>query len=314
MTKTILLKIFPASGSIRRRIFFLLGGMSLGALLIANLVWLPSAIEEIRQSQGELRRVSVQLVRDLMQGDLEEKEVELRSVAQHFRSSLAEEDREGLRLTAKLLLQKNSAFEEIGILDEKGKELIRVSRRTVITDRDLTDRSASPLFQEGMKQEIFWGPVTITETSEPWVTLTVRIPGSDPFPGGLAFGVINLKWLWNLTREFKLSHEGRVYIIEERGRLIAAPDPSTVLRQLSFGDRPLIQRLMGPRSSDERSFVEGNYANEKGVHVVATGLLFKRPRWGIVIEQPQSVLFTPSAIRSGFLPACPWWAFCSASV
>jgi len=88
----------------------------LGALLVANLVWLPSAIEEIRQAQAELRRVSLQLVRDLVQRDLEEKEVELRSTAQHFRSSLAERDREGLRLTSKLLLSerillsKRSAF------------------------------------------------------------------------------------------------------------------------------------------------------------------------------------------------------------
>jgi two-component system cell cycle sensor histidine kinase/response regulator CckA len=292
-TKTIFAKILPVSGTIRRRIFFLLGGMSIGALLVANLIWLPSAIKEIRQAQLELRRVSVQLIRDQMQVHIEQNEADLRNTAQRFRPFLVERDREGLRLTAQRLLHGNSAFEEIGILDGKGKELFRLSRRTVITDRDLIDRSASSLFREGMKQEIYWGAVTITETSEPWVALTVRLPGFDTPLSGLVFGVINLKSLWNLTREFKLSNEGRAYIVEEMGRLIAAADPSVVLRRLSFADRHVIQQLTDPRSSVDRSFVEGNYTNERGVSVTATGLLLSRPRWGVVIEQPRSVLFAP---------------------
>ena len=144
-----------------------------------------------------------------------------------------------------------------------------------------------------MKQEIHWEPVTITETSEPRVALTVRLPGFDTSLSGLVYGVINLKSLWNLTREFKLSYEGRVYIVEEKGRLIAAADPSVVLRQISFADRPVIQQLTDPRNSVDRSFVEGNYTNERGVPVTATGLLLSRPRWGVVIEQPRSVLFSP---------------------
>ena len=72
------------------------------------------------------------------------------------------------------------------------KNLSRVSRIAAITDGDLVDRSATPLFREAMKQEIYWSPVFVAETSEPRVTLTVRLPVS-----GLVFGVINLKSLLN---------------------------------------------------------------------------------------------------------------------
>ena len=286
-------KILPAAGSIRRRVFFLLGGMSLGAILVTNLIWLPSAVEEIRQDQIELRHVSVQLVHDQVQQYLEDKEKNLTATAQRFRPALVEGDREGLRIIGQRLLQSDPSFEEVGILNEKGEELIRLSRRIAITDQDLTDRSKSPLFREGMKQENYWGPVMITETSEPWVTLTIRLPSSATSLRGLVFGIINLKSLWNLTREFKLSHEGRAYIVEEKGRLVAAADPSIVLRQLSFADRPLIQRLIDPENSNDRSFLEGEYANERGMNVVATGLLLARPLWGVVIEQPKSLLFAP---------------------
>ena len=291
--KAIAAKILPAAGSIRRRIFFLFGSVGLGAFLVANLIWLPSVTQEIFQNQVELRHVSVQLVRDQIQQYLQDKEDDLTSTAQRFRPSLADGNREAIRLTAQRLLQGNPAFEEIGILNENGKELFRLSRRIAITDRDLADRSDSVLFREGMKHEIYWGRVMITETSEPWATLAVRLPGPDPLLKGLVFGVINLKSLWNLTRGLKLSHEGRVYIVEENGRLIAAADPSIVLRRLSFADRPLIQQLINPQRSDDRTFVQGDYTNERGVSVVGTGLLLTGPRWGVVIEQPQAVLLAP---------------------
>jgi PAS domain S-box-containing protein len=297
--KTKLVQVLQASGSIRRRIFFLLVSMGLGALLIANLIWLPSVVQEIHQAQIDLRHVSAQFIRDRIQGQLEGNELDLKNAAQRFRPYLVDEDREGLRLTAQRLLQRGFVFEEIGILDHRGREMIRVSRRAVVTDRDLVDRSDSSLFREGMKQEVAWGPVTLTGTSEPWVTLTVRLPGSDPALKGIVFGVINLKSLWNLTREFKLKHEGRVYVVEEAGRLIAAADPSVVLRQISFADRTLIRQLLDPRNSDDSSFVEGSYTNEKGVDAMATGILLTRPRWGIVIEQPRSLLFAPIRQKIG---------------
>ena len=62
-------KIFPAPRSIRRRLFWLLGGVGLGTLLIVNLTWLPGAIREIREAQAELQRVAVRGARDQIQLD-----------------------------------------------------------------------------------------------------------------------------------------------------------------------------------------------------------------------------------------------------
>jgi signal transduction histidine kinase len=262
--------------------------MSFGSVLIVNLIWLPSAIREIHEDQQELRRVSIELIRDRIQRQLEEEEGDLKVAAMRMRPYFLDQDREQLRLIAQRLLQSEPLFEEAGILDEEGKELVRVSRIAAITDRDLVDRSTTPLFREGMKQEIYWDPVIVSETSEPRVTLTVRLPAS-----GLVFGLINLKSLLNFTREFRLSYEGRAYVVDEMGRLISAADASLVLRQISFADRALIQRLIDPNNSADRSFVEGDYTNETGSKMVATGIRFASPHWAVVIEQPESLLFAP---------------------
>jgi hypothetical protein len=75
--------------------------------------------------------------------------------------------------------------------------------------------------------------------------VAVRLPGS-----GLAFGVNNLRSLLNFTREFRLSYEGRAYVVDQIGRLISAADVSLVLQQISFANRPLIRQLIDPKNPD----------------------------------------------------------------
>src|SRR4026209_629626 len=138
--------LFPASGSIRRRMFFLLVGMSFGSVLIVNLIWLPSAIREIKDEQLELRRVSIQLVRERVQQELEGIEGDLRVTALRMRAYFLDRDREQLSRIAQQLLQSEPEIEEVAILNDDGKELVKRSRKSAITDGDLVDRAATPLF------------------------------------------------------------------------------------------------------------------------------------------------------------------------
>ena len=180
---------------------------------------------------------------------------------------------------------------EIGILDAQGREQLRVSRVLAITDRDLGDRSASELFQEGKRREVYWGPVMITETSEPWVTLAVPLERSKAATAGVVYGIVNLKSLWEVTANLQLQQGGRAYVVDQLGRLIAADDPNLVLKQLTFADRPLVQQLMHLPNTQSVAFVQGEYTNEHQVRVMATGLPLTRTGWGVVVEQPQSILY-----------------------
>jgi signal transduction histidine kinase len=286
-------KFFRGSRSIRQRLFWRLGVLSLGTLSIVNLIWLPSSIREIRQSQAELQRVAVRSVRDQIQLFLDERERQLKSQAVLFSAPFVENNQQAVRLLAHRFLQRDPALEEIGIVDREGKERFRLSRKLVITDRELRDLSVTPFYQDGMRGKVSWGSVFTTETSEPLVTLAVPLQASETTTIGVLFGVLSLKSFWDLTGEFNLTYGGRAYIVEQTGRVIAAGDSSLVLRQLSFGDRPLVQQLTQPASSAAYSFVQDVYVNENKVSVTATGLLLPGPRWAVVVEQSQALLYSP---------------------
>ncbi len=288
-----LTKLFRGSRSIRQRLFWKLGVLSVGTLSVVNLIWLPSSIREIRQSQAELQRVAVRSVRDQIELFLGERERQLKSQAVLFGAPFVENNQEAVRLLAQRFLQRDPAFEEIGIVDREGKERFRLSRKLVITDQELRDLSVTPFYQEAMRGKLFWGSVFTTETSEPWITLAVPLPASGTTTIGVIFGVLSLKSLWDLTGEFQLTYGGRAYVVERTGRVIAADDSSLVLRQISFAGLPLIRQLTQPASSPAYSFVEDVYVNENKVSVTATGLLLPGPGWAVVVEQSQSLLYGP---------------------
>src|ERR1041384_7705584 len=80
--------------SIRRRLCWLLGGVSLSMLVASNLLWLPWAIHDIREAQAELQRVAVRGVRDQIHLFLQDKEEALKSQAKLFRPLLLMQDKE----------------------------------------------------------------------------------------------------------------------------------------------------------------------------------------------------------------------------
>jgi signal transduction histidine kinase/CheY-like chemotaxis protein len=286
-------KVVRRRASIRQRLFWLLVGMSLATILAINLVWLPGAVRDIRETHAELQRVAVRGVRDQIQLFLGEKEQALKSQTMLFRPPFLEGDQAALRQLCHRFFQREPAFVEIGILDTQGQEHLRISRILAVTNPELGDRSGSALFQEGKRREVYWGPVTTSETSEPWVTLAVPLKRSKADIAGVVYGILNLKSLWELTGELQLSHGGRAYVVDQQGRLIAADDPNLVLKQLSFADRPLIQELIHPPNSPGLPFVPEEYTNEHGMPVMATGLPLPMTGWGVVVEQPQSVLYAP---------------------
>src|SRR5262245_12144427 len=285
--------LFSPLVSIRWRLFWLLGGSSLGMLLVVNLIWLPGTIADIREAQSELQRVAVRGVGDQIRLFLEAKEDALKGQAKLFRPAFLTQDQKALRLLAQRFLQYEPTFVEVGILDAQGKERLKISRLQAITDHDLGDGSMSDLFQGGTHRKFYWGPVVTTDTSQPCVTLALPFEGAGTIRVGVVYGIVNLKALWEVTGEVRLSHGGRAYVVDQFGQLIAADDANLVLKRLSFANRPLIQRLIQHPSTQDLEFVQGDYINEHGVRVLATGLHLPGVQWSAVVEQPQAILYTP---------------------
>ena len=206
--------------------------------------------------------------------------------------ALMARDQETIRDIAQMLIQQQSAFEEIGVLDTTGRQILRESRRHLVSDAASRESPfAAPV--RSQLARVSWGDVVLSETSEPWVTLAIQRSLGDRAGSFSVYGVVNLKRLNQQAEAFKLSNEGELNLVDRSGWLIAAADPSLVLKRLSLNDRPLIRKLLTSGAVAPNELVSGAYVDERGVEVAATGLRLAFTGWGVIVEQPQSLLYAP---------------------
>jgi two-component system, NtrC family, sensor kinase len=89
-----------------------------------------------------------------------------------------------------------------------------------------------------MANGVYYGPVYFRSESEPYMILALSGSGRD---AGVSVAEINLKFIWELVSQIKVSQEGRAYVVDTRGRLIAHPDISLVLRNIDLSGLAQVQ-------------------------------------------------------------------------
>jgi signal transduction histidine kinase len=129
---------------------------------------------------------------------------------------------DGLRL-----LRQVPAITELAQLDGTGKEQLRVSRLAVDVVASQVDLSAEPKFAEAVAKKVYYGPVYFRRESEPYMTLSLAGTQRN---AGVSVAEVNLKLIWDVVTGIKVGERGQAFVIDAKGRLIAHPDISLVLR------------------------------------------------------------------------------------
>ena len=131
------------------------------------------------------------------------------------------------RFDALRLLRQVPAITELAQVDASGKEQLRVSRLAMDVLGSGLDLSNEPKFTEAVKNKVYYGPVYFRRESEPYMTLSLAGTRRD---AGVSIAEVNLKLIWDVVSRIKVGERGQAYVVDRRGRLIAHPDISLVLR------------------------------------------------------------------------------------
>src|SRR6476646_1362285 len=131
------------------------------------------------------------------------------------------------RFDALRLLRQVPAITELSQVDASGKEQLRVSRLAMDVVGSGLDLSKEPKFAEAVKNKVYYGPVYFRRESEPYMTLSLAGTRRD---AGVSIAEVNLKLIWDVVSKIKVGEHGQAHVVDARGRLIAHPDISLVLR------------------------------------------------------------------------------------
>ena len=183
------------------------------------------------------------------------------------------------------LLRQVPAITELVELDGKGKEQLKVSRLAMDVVGGGADHSQDASFTEALAKHVYFGPVYFRKESEPYVTMALAGSGRN---AGVTVAEVNLKLIWDVVTALKVGKEGYAYVVDRRGRLIAHPDISLVLRDTDLGQLP--QVAAASTSAGEAVALARNLA---GRRVLSASAAIPDLGWHVFVEQPLAEAFTP---------------------
>src|SRR5258707_3006599 len=198
------------------------------------------------------------------------------------------------------LLRQVPAITELAQLDAEGKEQLKVSRLAIDVVGSEADFSQSPAFTEAKAHRTWFSPVYFRKESEPYMTLAMARDGRN---AGVTFAEINLKLIWDVITALKIGQGGYAYVVDGRGRLIAHPDISLVLRDTDLSKLPQVAAALNPQPGQAAVSTADNLA---GRSVLTAHAAIPQLGWRVFVEVALSRTLAPlyrAAMRTALLLA-----------
>jgi hypothetical protein len=178
-------------------------------------------------------------------------------------------------------LRQVPAITELVMVDSGGKERLRVSRLTMDVVDSGNDLSQDPKFTEAVAHKVYFGPVYFRRESEPYMTVALSGTRKD---AGVSIAEVNLKLIWDVVSQVKAGEHGHAYVVSARGRLIAHPDMSLVLRNTDMSK--LVQVRAAQADTDMMSDAFDGAQDILGQEVLTAFAPIRPLRWTMFVERP----------------------------
>ena len=200
------------------------------------------------------------------------------------------------RLDALRLLRQAPAVTDLRLVDGQGRERIAVSRLALNKLEPGTDRSQEPAFRQARADRAYHGPVTFRRETEPFMQLAVAGSRRE---AGVAIAEVNLKHIWDVVAHIRVGQNGRAWVVDREGHLIAHPDISLVLRNTVLADRLPTQSEEATAGRASREPV--SLISPSGQPVLASWATAEPLDWRVFVEVPEEEAQAP--LRQALLQA-----------
>jgi PAS domain S-box-containing protein len=212
------------------------------------------------------------------------------------------------------LVNSNSAYEVVGIMNSKGEVEQAMSPYEPISPSNLYLAEAyvdSPLFLDTYRLgKNYVGLVEVNaKTNLPVTTLAVPIRDKTNQIKGVLFAKINLDFLSRITSQTKVGETGYSYVLDNRLAMIAkgiktekksssSPTQNSQSQNTAtfkiqdLKDLPFVQELAKLALSPETKPAIV-YQGLNGQEVIGSSTLIRRVKWMVVVELPTSEVYAP---------------------
>jgi two-component system, NtrC family, sensor kinase len=186
----------------------------------------------------------------------------------------------------RMMLRQVPAITDLSLIGASGHEVLRVSRLSLDEIGSRIDYSKDPKFFEASPSRPYRSAVYFRGGSEPYMTISVRARNAS-----VSVAEVNLKFIWDVVSRIKVGEHGQAYVVDGRGRLIAHPDISLVLRNIDLSGLPQVQAA---RSDTEGAPETTQLARDiYGRKVLSANAAIAPLDWTMFVELPLDEAYAP---------------------
>lgn len=222
--------------SLRIRLILLFVILTILPLLVAGTIITQRGFTQLQDlavaSQEQLaRQVSLSL-----SSFFSERENELNVLANVYGITLLEPNvQRDVLLT---LLREMPAYYELVMVGADGQETIHLTRGRLVSTENLPSRADDAIFQQALQSgEITFSPVYFNESARDRL-ITIAVPIIDLFSGQIGHVLVAELRFQTVTEEIllglNLTSEDDVFVIDDKGVIIAHQNPAFILRETVF--------------------------------------------------------------------------------
>jgi signal transduction histidine kinase/CheY-like chemotaxis protein len=185
-------------------------------------------------------------------------------------------------LDGRRLLRQAPAIAELALIDSQGRERLRIARQAMDVPDSKTDHSKEDKFKKAVADRVYYGPVYFWRDSVPFMTIAMKAVRGD----AVSIAEVNLTHIWEVVNQIRVGRGGRAYVVDARGRLIAHPEISLVLRYTDFSELEQVQsaRVAGKaREAEDARIVR----DVRGKRVLAAYATAAPLNWLVLVELPE---------------------------
>ena len=257
----------------------------LGLIILINAVWFLPISAALRDRISDVEVEAVKRAGSSVSFFLEEKIMELAIPARHFKKELR--DPENGEIARKIL--GGEGFSRVAVADAEGNEVFKYDKFKLVLPSDFGNISAAPEFQEiARTRRPVFGRVAISESFEPVMTVGIPVLAADGRLTGALTAELRIRSVLAIIEGIKTPYSGKVYVVDERGVLIADKDISLVLKNLDYSSRAVVAGVLKEKKTVFSADDKYSYVNEGGTNVLAAGEYVAKTGWGVIVEESRS--------------------------
>jgi putative methionine-R-sulfoxide reductase with GAF domain len=219
--------------SIRGRLILVFIGLAVVPLLVVGIILAWQSYNSQQQQALTLQQEAAARVGSQVTAFFQELENELRFTVETQGLNVSGQDP---TQALSYLLAYQPAFDELHLLDTRGKEQTAVYR-TGAASATPVDRSQSDEFVIPQTTgQVYYGPVYFDpSTNEPLMTISVPVVNlRTGSVDSVLVSVARIKKVWDIIAGIRVSPGQSIYIVDSQGKVVAHRNPSVVLRGTDF--------------------------------------------------------------------------------